>query len=472
MKFTTFLINEAAEALRDWNKYVKRNRMLANAVVVLKKIISKGYKAYIVGGAVRDIVLGNDPKDVDIATNMPIDELAKIWKVADIGKSKDFGIVVIKEGGIVFEVAQFRTDGKYIDGRRPESIQIAGSFKEDVSRRDFTINAMGIDIDGNIIDYFDGRKDIKDKVLRTVGDPMKRFSEDKLRIMRAARFASKHGLDIDPATQKAAKKLAQDITKLPMERIKDEIFKAAKMEGSRFAVYLQILDQFKVLKYILPELVTLKWLKHAPGHHPESSTVWGHVMAALKATNTTDPIKNLAILLHDVGKSITGGMKAGTPTYYGHAEAGVNLVDAIADRLKMSNKERQALLFAVGNHMKFHDLFKMKPSKIAKLVNDENWDVLVAVGQADAWARGPEFKHYKKWEEMIQHAIDIKNKWGINQVSRVNSIVDGNQIMKLTGLRPGPKIGEIKNKVLEWVVDNDITDQQEIENKIKELASS
>ncbi len=471
MKLTTYLINEAVEALKDWNKYVRRNKMLASAVTVLKKITKSKYKAYIVGGAVRDIVLGNKPKDVDIATNMPIDELAKLWKLADIGKSKDFGIVIIKEGGQMFEVAQFREDGKYIDGRRPESVKVTGSFEKDVARRDFTINAMGIDIKGNIIDYFDGRKDIKDKILRTVGDPMKRFSEDKLRIMRAARFSAQHDLSIDPATEKAAKRLSKEISQLPMERIKDEIFKAAKMQGSKFAVYLQILDKFKVLRHILPELVSLKVLQHSPAHHPESPTVWGHLMAALKVSKTSDPIKNLAILLHDVGKSVTGGMKEGVPTYYGHAEAGVKLVNSIADRLRMSTKEKQSLLFAVGNHMKFHDVLKMKPSKVAKLVNDENWDVLLAVAQADSWARGPEFKHYKKWEEMIDHAIAIKKKWGIPQVRKVNSLVDGNKIMKLTGLKPGPKIGEIKNKALEWVVDNNITDEQEIENKIRELAS-
>jgi len=471
MRLKTFLINEAVQALKDWNMYVKKNRMLGSAVNVLKKITKKGYKAYIVGGAVRDITLGNQPKDVDIATNMPIEELGKIWKLTDIGKSKDFGIVIIKEGGHIYEVAQFRMDGKYVDGRRPESVQITGSFKEDVARRDFTINAMGIDIRGNIIDYFDGRKDIKDKVLKTVGDPEKRFAEDKLRILRAARFSAKHGLDIDPATQKAAKKMGQDITKLPMERIKDELFKAAKMEGSRFAVYLQILDKFKVLKIILPELVSLKWLKHSPEHHPEAPTVFGHVMAALKVSKSDDPVKNLAILLHDVGKSMTGGMKEGVPTYYGHARAGVKLVNSIAERLKMSNTEKQALLFAVGNHMKFHKFLQMRPSKIMKLVNDENWDVLVAVAQADAWARGPEFKHYKSFEKIIDHAIKIKQKWGIPQVRRVNSIVDGNKIMKLTGLSPGPKIGEIKRKVLAWVVDNNITDKIEIENKIKELAS-
>ena len=143
MKFLNYLI-EARQQLKDWQSYIRRNKELQSAVSILNKINKKKYKAYIVGGSVRDIILGNlKPHDVDIATNMPITELEKLFKTYDIGKSKDFGIVVAKEGGFDFEVAQFRTDGKYMDGRRPESVQVTGSFEEDVGRRDYTINAMG-----------------------------------------------------------------------------------------------------------------------------------------------------------------------------------------------------------------------------------------------------------------------------------------------------------------------------------------
>ena len=317
MKFSHYLI-EQKEQLKDWHRYASKNPLLKNAVKIMKKINKKGYPAYIVGGAVRDIVLGVEPKDVDLATSMPMEELQKVWRVHDIGKSKDFGIVVVVEGGSRYEVAQFRTDGKYTDGRRPDKIGIAGSFEEDAARRDFTINAMGVDANGIIYDYFDGKKDIKNKVLRTVGDPKKRIGEDKLRMMRAARFSAEHELDIDKATTKAAKSMASDVKDLPYERIKDELFKAAKLGGGKFAVYLQILDKLKILQHILPELITLKIMPHAPVDHPEGG-VWTHTMKALEVSNTTDPVKNLAILLHDVGKAVTAelgsGKKAGKPTY-------------------------------------------------------------------------------------------------------------------------------------------------------------
>ena len=476
MKFGHYL-REQKELLKDWNKYVKTNPLLQSAVRVLKKINKSGYKAYIVGGTVRDIILGLDPHDADIATNMPIDELAKIWRVHDIGKSKDFGIVVVSEGGKRFEVAQFRTDGKYFDGRRPESIKVAGSFEEDVSRRDFTINAMGVDSNGVIYDYFDGKKDIKNKVLRTVGDPRKRFGEDKLRVMRAARFAAKHELDIEKETERAAKSMAADVTQLPYERIRDEIFKAASMGGQKFANYLIILDKLKILQHIMPELQTLKWHKETPGHHPETvgkgGTVWAHVIEALKTSNTTDPIKNLAIVLHDVGKSMTGspgtGKKAGMHTYYNHAEIGVKMVDQIATRLKLSNSERQAILFAVGNHMKFHKILKMRPGKVAKLVADENWDVLVAVARADEFSRGETFMHAGEFEKILDKAIELKKKHGLNSVNKTFQLVSGNRVMELTDLKPGPKIGEIIRKTTMWIIDNDVKDDQKINNYIKSL---
>jgi len=471
MKFSHYLI-EQKEQLKDWHRYASKNPLLKNAVKIMKKINKKGYPAYIVGGAVRDIVLGVEPKDVDLATSMPMEELQKVWRVHDIGKSKDFGIVVVVEGGSRYEVAQFRTDGKYTDGRRPDKIGIAGSFEEDAARRDFTINAMGVDANGIIYDYFDGKKDIKNKVLRTVGDPKKRFGEDKLRMMRAARFSAEHELDIDKATTKAAKSMASDVKDLPYERIKDELFKAAKLGGGKFAVYLQILDKLKILQHILPELITLKIMPHAPVDHPEGG-VWTHTMKALEVSNTTDPVKNLAILLHDVGKAVTAelgsGKKAGKPTYYRHAEQGVKLVNTIAKRLKLSAKERTAIIFAIGNHMKFHDILKMRPGKVAKLVADENWDVLVSVARSDAFSRGETFKYAGEFEKIVDKAIKIKEKHGIESVNRRFQLVGGKHIMDITGLKPGPKIGKIISQTTEWILDNDVQSQTEIDEYIKGL---
>jgi len=468
MKFKRYLI-EAREQLKDWQSYIRRNKELQAGVSILNKINRAKYKAYIVGGSVRDIILGNlKPHDVDIATNMPMEELGRMFKTYDIGKSKDFGIVTIKHGGHDFEIAQFRNDGTYFDGRRPESVTITGKFKEDVERRDFTINAMGINAKGEIIDYFDGKRDIQNKILKTVGDPYKRFGEDYLRMMRLARFSSKLGFDIEGETEKAAQKLSHNIAGLAPERIKDELMKSASQSGEKFAEYIIKLDKLKLLKHILPEVMNLKWFRENLQHHPETrgegGTVFSHVLKALKKSDTANPIKNLAILLHDVGKGVSLTHQEGLPKYLGHAKKSMDLVDAIADRLRMSNKERESLIFAVGNHMKFHKILNMKPSKIAKLVNDDNWDVLVAVAKADELVRG--FDDKGDFEETVNKAIKVKEKFGMKQVNKQVKLVDGKDVMKLTGLKPGPKVGAIIKQTTEWIMDNNIEDQEEINNYI------
>ena len=468
MRFRRYL-NEAKELLKDWQGYVRRNKELQAGVNILNKINRAKYKAYIVGGSVRDIILGNlKPHDVDIATNMPMDELGKMFKTYDIGKSKDFGIVTVKHGGFDFEIAQFRNDGTYFDGRRPESVTITGKFKEDVERRDFTINAMGINAKGEIIDYFDGRRDIVNRVLKTVGDPYKRFGEDYLRMMRLARFSSKLGFDVEKETEKAAQKLSHNIAGLAPERIKDELMKSASQSGEKFAEYILQLDKLKLLKHILPEVMNLKWFRENLQHHPETrgkgGTVFSHVMQALKKSDTANPIKNLAILLHDIGKGVSLTHQKGLPKYLGHAQKSVELVNAIADRLRMSNKERESLIFAVGNHMKFHKILNMKPSKIAKLVNDDNWDVLVAVAKADELVRG--FDDKGDFEETVDKAIKVKEKFGMKQVNKQVKLVDGKDVMRLTGLKPGPKVGAIIKQTTEWIMDNNIEDKEEIEKYI------
>jgi len=469
-------INEEMESLKDWNTYIKRNKELYAAVKILKTIEKKGYSAYIVGGAVRDIVIGTDWKDIDLATNMPIDEISKIWKVHDIGKSKDFGIVVIKEGGYSMEISQFRSDGKYLDGRRPEKVNIVGSFKEDAGRRDFSCNSLAINSKGEIIDYFDGKKAIKNKILKTVGDPKERFGEDFLRLMRAPRIAADKGFEIEKETKKAIQKLSINITKMPPERIKDELLKAASMGGDKFAVYIKILDELKLLKYILPCVLQLKFFKENLHHHPEtrdkgsvSGTVWAHTMEALRKSNTADPIKNIAILLHDIGKGVTFSQEKGLPRYLGHAKMSMKLVTDIASRLKMSNKEKYALQFAVGNHMKFHEILKMKPSKIFKLVNSNNWDVLVSVARADEFSRGEVFKYAGEFEKIVDKCIKIKEKYGLKSVEKRLKLVSGNRVMELTGLKQGKKVGEIIKKTTIFILDNEITDKEEIDKYIKDL---
>lgn len=387
-------------------------------------------------------------------------------------------------------------------GRRPESVKFDVSLKQDLSRRDLTVNSMAIDVDGNIIDYFDGRGDIKNKVLKTVGNPHDRFKEDFLRTLRTARFSAKLGFTIDPDTKNAAKELAHNITKLSPERIKDELFKAAAQPGEKFAKYILELDEMGILDIILPEITKLKEMVHSTVWHPEGAiavsvatgheepydpnnpehvdpskytlqpgNVWDHIIAALKTNKLINPLVNISILLHDTGKGMPKDYKDGVPLYYDHAEVGVGLVNTIASRLKLSSAERETLLFTTLNHMKFHKILEMKPSKILKLVRDRNWDVLKAVGQADEHARGETFKYSGEFEKIVDRAIEIKDKYGMVSLERTLKLVDGNNVMRLTGLKPGKKVGDIIKQTTEWIVDSNTNpdDTEAIEAYIRGL---
>lgn len=202
-----------------------------------------------------------------------------------------------------------------------------------------------------------------------------------------------------------------------------------------------------------------------------SKGVFTHTIEALKHVKADQPLAVLATLLHDVGKGVTLTHEKGLPKYLGHAKRSMDLVDQIADRLKMSNKERESLLMAVGNHMKFHNILDMKPSKIAKLINDENWDVLVAVARADEYSRGYMFKHVGEFEKIVDKAIKIKEKYGTKEVGKRIKLVDGKHVMKLTGLPSGKKLGDIIRKVTADIMDQDIKDQEEIDKLIMTYAN-
>ncbi len=472
-RLDTYIVENNDDKKR-FEKYLKTNGMLKAGVKVLNDITKKGYKAYVVGGAVRDIILGLDPHDIDIATNMPEVELEKMYKTYDIGQSKDFGIVVINVQGHQFEIAQFRQDGKYTDGRRPDSVKICLDFKDDAARRDFCFNAMGIDSSGNIIDHFDGKKDIKNKVLKTVGNPDDRFGEDHIRMMRAARFAPKLGFKIDPKTKDAMIKHAPKLDKVSKERVFDELWKAAEQTGDKFAETIKILDETGILKVILPELLKLKDFKEMEMHHPEAyaeggkGTPFDHTMAALKKNKVKDPLVNLGILFHDIGKATSYKKVDGKHTFHGHAEEGKEIIDTIAKRLKMSNKHKDAILFAVMNHMKIHRGIDMKPSKIIKIVKDENWEVLKAVSYCDDRCR---IGLYKKgeFEKIIDNMEKVTKKWGDKTAGTMVKVVDGSRVLKLTGERPSKLIGDIIKRVTDIAISKNIRSDKELDKLVLQV---
>ena len=463
----TFLkfINEDAVDKKRWNEYLKSNKMLATGVDLVKKIKKKKYKAYIVGGAVRDIILGNNPHDIDISTNMPIDEIEKTFKTYDVGQSKDFGIVSVKHNGFDFEVANFRKDGTYVDGRKPEKVEIVLNFKDDAARRDLSINAMAVDGDGNIIDHFDGTKDIKNKIIKTVGNPHKRFEEDKLRMLRALRFASRLNFKIDDETKNAIKAKSSDITQVSYERIRDELLKTAGYGGKEFARLIELMDETGLLKVILPEIYSMKEFEHDEKAHPEGN-VAQHTLAALRKSNSKDAITNLSILLHDVGKIVTKTDTPDGPKYIGHAKKGVELVDDIAKRLKLTTKDKNKIIFATLNHMRFFDILKMKDSSVLKMINNDDFDTLMDVAKADAQSR----QHLwdpSEWTQIVDRINSIKKSIPDSKYNSLKKILNGNKIMELLDIKPGPELGNIIKQSLNWAIDNKINDPDEIYNHIK-----
>lgn len=447
--------------------------MFAAAIKILNQIENElGKKAFIVGGSVRDILMDKDVHDVDIATGATPEEISKIFKTYDIGKSKDFGIVVVQQDGFDFEIAQFREDGEYTDGRRPDSVKKIQDFKGDSERRDFTINALAIDKNGEIVDYHGGIGDIQNKILKTVGNPDKRFQEDSLRILRLLRFAAKTGFTIEEKTLESAKKLSFLLKNISAERIRDEFFKSAE-SGKTLAKYVELLDEVGILEKILPEIYQMKDLKHNPKHHPEGgSTVFGHVIEAVKSSQSKNPIVNLGILFHDLGKTVTLSYKDGVPKYYGHEKAGVPLFNKIAERLKISNADKEAINFGIENHMHGHKLGELSDKMVLKLRQNPNWELLKDVIYSDEASRGEPLWNPEQYHKKIKRADDLVKKFGDRETyeKKMSELINGQKIMRLLPNIKGQKIGKIKEAVRNWIQDQNFNvSPEEIDSKILEF---
>jgi len=345
------------------------------------------------------------------------------------------------------------------------------SFQQDAERRDFTINAMGVDIDGNVIDYFDGRRDIKNKVLKTVGNPNDRFAEDYIRMLRAVRQASTMGFQIDPETLEAIKINSGNIKDIAPERVTKELLKMANQSGDKFADAIILLDKVGILQHILPEIYKMKYFKQSKEHHPEGDNVFDHVMAVLRQNKLTEPIYNLSILFHDIAKPTTykKDPDTGKITFLGHADEGIELVKLVADRLKLDKKTKDTLIFTTQNHMKMHGILDMSQKKVLDLVKHKDWKVLHQLAYCDDACRLHLFKP-EKWDVVGKYIEEINKKFNNKEMEKnIKKIVNGKRIMDLRKLKPGPDVGRIIAKTLEWIVNKniDIKDSKKIDEFIK-----
>ncbi|HLN87565.1 MAG TPA: CCA tRNA nucleotidyltransferase, partial [Candidatus Limnocylindrales bacterium] len=302
----------------------------ASAIFIVQRLRQEGYQAYLAGGCVRDMLLGKTPQDYDITTNARPEQIQTIF-AETISVGAQFGVILVLVDRQPFEVASFRHDGPYLDGRHPSQVRY-GSLEEDIQRRDFTINGMIYDpLDDRIIDLVDGRSDLARRIIRAIGNPIARFAEDRLRMIRAVRFAASLKFDIDPQTFAAIEQLAASVTQISWERIGDEVTRILTEGGARRG--FELLDQCGLLTVLLPEVAAMKGTAQSPDYHPEGD-VFTHTLLLLSHLDSPSETLAYGCLLHDIAKPVCIRWEPDRITFYGHTEQGAAMAEEILKRLK------------------------------------------------------------------------------------------------------------------------------------------
>lgn len=401
------------------------------ALKILKQIHAAGFTAYFAGGSVRDRLLGRAARDYDIATSATPDQIEALFpKTVAVGKA--FGVIVVVEDGTETEVATFRADGGYQDGRRPDSIHFCGT-EEDAKRRDFTVNGMFYDpVEDNVIDYVGGRDDLEKRIIRAIGDPEKRFAEDHLRMLRAVRFAHTLGFAIEPATRAAIRKHAPDIAKISAERIENE-FSRTLTESRRPGDALRELVELGLMEYIMPEILPMIGQEQPPQFHPEGD-VFEHTVLMLNLMK--NPTRTLAYtaLLHDVGKPSTAFMGEDRLRFHGHERKSAEMAEEILRRLKLPVKEIRQIVTAIDGHMRFKDVQKMNKATLRKLMGAETFDLELELHRLDCEGSHRLLDNHQfllgKADEMKNEPV-LPERW-----------ITGKDLRDL-GIASGPRMGEL-----------------------------
>ena len=433
----------------------------------LQALEKKGFKAYVVGGAIRDLLMNKSTYDWDFTTDAKPEEIQKLFpesfydnKFGTVGitvedlavqfklKAKDLKEVSKKRP---FEITTFRSEENYKDKRHPDKVKWGKSLKDDLQRRDFTVNAMALrqvqgKLNWKIIDYYEGQKDIKDKLIRCVGDPNKRFSEDALRMMRAIRIAAELGFMIEEKTLKGISKNSTLINQISRERVRDELFKILKSNFPSDGI--KLLLSSGLLEHILPELTKTQNIEQA-GHHTKD--VWNHSIDSLAGCPSTNHIIRLATLLHDIGKPIAYRKTNGKITFYGHEVVGGRIVKKIADRLRLSKKDKEKLWLLVRYHMFAYEP-KMTDKAIRrfiKRVGKENINDMMMLRIGDRKGGGSKATSWRLRELQERVGRLMYTPLQIRDMK-----INGNDIMKILGVKSGPKVGKILKKLFEEVMED------------------
>jgi len=408
---------------------------------IVARLRAGGHEAYFAGGCVRDLLLGVVPKDFDVATSAHPDAvLAMFPRTFAVGAH--FGVVLVCDDvdgeEFVTEVATFRSDGAYLDGRHPAEVRFATSAREDVLRRDFTINGMMLDpvlqratcsLTSSLLDYVGGQNDLRDGIVRAIGEPQRRFEEDKLRMLRAVRFAARFDYAIDPATEQAMRELAPGIAQVSRERVRDELTRMLTEGHARRA--FELLDRVGLLRQVLPEIDRLHGVEQPPEYHPEGD-VWIHTLLLLEKLRAgVAPTLAWGALLHDVGKPATFSHEPPDRIRFnGHVEVGVRIAHEILRRLRFSNEDCTQILSLVENHMRFGDVEKMKESTLKRFFRLPRFDEHLELHRIDCLSSHGDLRLYefakRRREELPEEAV------------RPALLVTGRDLIA-AGYAPGPR---------------------------------
>ena len=408
-------------------------RELANSIC--DTLIRNGFQALLAGGSVRDLLLGRTPADYDVTTNATPEEAMELFPES-VAVGAQFGVILIPADGHKVEVATFRSDAGYSDGRHPDRVIYAKSAEEDVQRRDFTVNGLLMRHDtGEILDFVGGRADLQAGIISAIGEPGRRFEEDKLRMLRAVRFATRFGFEIEAETFRAIRKHVGMIHQVSAERIRDELTKLLT-EGAAGNGF-RLLDQSWLLEKVLPEIAAMKGVEQPPQYHPEGD-VWVHTCLMLDGLSTASSA-TLAwgVLLHDVGKPPTFRPISETGDrirFDGHADVGVRIGEEICRRLRMSNDDTEQILVLIANHMRFKDVQRMRTATLKRFVRLPKIEEHMELHRLDCLSshRNLEAYHFVR---------DFLARTPPEQV-RPLRLLTGDDLLYL-GYRPGPKFSEI-----------------------------
>lgn len=433
------------------DKLPKDNIKFLGAKFIVNELESKGYLAFIVGGAVRDLCMKIEPNEFDISTSATPKEIKKIFsRTKPVGQS--FGVMLVIIDDIFFEVATFREDMEYIDGRHPEDVSYTTDPEIDIKRRDFTVNGLMLNPNTfEITDFCNGYNDIKDKVLKTIGDPAERFSEDNLRILRAIRFSNKYDLKIEDQTEKQIILMSEKILNVSIERVREEFVKIITNRNPGRGI--KTLSDYGILKYIIPEIEELKGVEQPPEFHPEGD-VFIHtclVLDKLSMNEPINPILALGGLLHDIGKPKTY-TKTDRVRFNRHEYVGAVMSEKICKKLKFSNKQIADIKSLVSEHMKFGNIKEMKKSTFKRFVSIENFDLHLKLHEADCLASHGDLSLLKYTKEEIERLS--------NEPIKPTPIINGDDLINL-GLKPGPRFKEILAEVFDEQLEGNILNREE-----------